>query len=91
MSEHFETNSVLPAGCVEEGRAVAAFIIMGIPAGMVEGTVAETSTEKMVKETKPGTNITRNGTEDNPAVYIEREGNNVVKKQSELYKVHDDS
>lgn len=57
---------------------------------MVEGHVAETSTEKLVKETKPGTNITRNGTEDNPAVYIEREGNNVVKKQSELYKVHDE-
>jgi hypothetical protein len=57
---------------------------------MAEGTVAEVSDEKMVRETKPGVEITRNGEPDNPAVYIERSGNNVVKKQSELFKMHDE-
>lgn len=46
------------------------------------GTVSEVSTEKMTKESA-GKTITRNGTEDNPAVFVEREDSNknpVVKK-----------
>lgn len=58
--------------------------------GMADGVVAEVSDSKMVHETKPGVNVTRNGEPDNPALYIERDGNNVVKKQSEVYKVHDE-
>jgi hypothetical protein len=59
--------------------------------GMAEGHVSEISESKMVKETKPGVNITRNGEPDNPAFFIERDGgNDVVKKQSEVYKIHDE-
>jgi Hypervirulence associated proteins TUDOR domain len=59
--------------------------------GMAEGHVSEISESKMVKETKPGVNITRKGEPDNPALFIEREGgNDVVKKQSEVYKMHDE-
>lgn len=58
--------------------------------GMAEGHVSEVSDTKMVKETKPGVDITRNGEPDNPALFIERDGNNVVKKQSEVYKMHDE-
>jgi Hypervirulence associated proteins TUDOR domain len=58
--------------------------------GMAEGHVAEVSDHKLTRETKPGVEITRNGEPDNPALYIERDGNNVVKKQSEVYKMHDE-
>lgn len=59
--------------------------------GMAEGHVAEVSESKLTKETKPGVSLTRNGEEGNPAVFIERGGKNpVVKKQSELYKMHDE-
>lgn len=59
--------------------------------GFAEGHIQDESTGKLTKETKPGVEITRNGTEDNPAFFIERgAGNPVVKKQSELYKVHDE-
>lgn len=58
---------------------------------MAEGHVAEISADKMTKETKPGSEVTRNGSPDNPALYIDRgKGNNVVKKQSEVYKMHDE-
>lgn len=57
---------------------------------MAEGFVAEAAPEKLTRETKKGVEITRNGTEDNPALFITREGgNSVVKKQSEIYKMHD--
>ena len=60
-------------------------------AGMADGHAAEISESKMTKETKPGVEITRNGEEGNPAVFVERGGKDpVVKKQSELYKVHDE-
>lgn len=58
--------------------------------GMAEGHVQEVSTDKMTRETKKGVEVTRNGDKSNPALYIERDGNNVVKKQSEVYKVHDE-
>ncbi len=59
--------------------------------GMAEGHVAEVSTEKMTHATKKGVDVTRNGEEGNPALFIERgKGNPVVKKQSEVYKMHDE-
>lgn len=61
--------------------------------GMAEGEVAEVSESKMTKETKPGVEVTRTGNAENPVVYIERENQGkypVVKKQSELYKIHGD-
>eukprot|EP00877_Chromochloris_zofingiensis_P000710 jgi/Chrzof1/1063/Cz01g38280.t1 len=54
-----------------------------------EGTVSEKSTEKLTIESK-GKQVTRNGTEDNPAFKIENPGKNpVVKKASELHKLED--
>ena len=58
---------------------------------MAEGVVAEAVPEKLTKETKKGVEVTRNGTEGNPALFITREGgNSVVRKQSEVFKVHGD-
>lgn len=56
---------------------------------MAEGVVAEAVPGKLTRETKAGVEVTRNGEGDNPALYIERRGgSSVVKKQSEVYKVH---
>ena len=52
--------------------------------GKAEGKVQEIYREKVTKEIK-GSEITRNGTEDNPAYLIEQEdGTKVLKLRSEL-------
>lgn len=52
-----------------------------------EGTAAEEFHDHVSKEIK-GKTITRNGTDDNPAFYVERGGKTgVLKKASELEKL----
>ena len=52
--------------------------------GKAEGKVQDIYREKITKEIK-GSEITRNGTEDNPAYLIEQEdGTSVLKLKSEL-------
>ncbi|KAI8824186.1 uncharacterized protein EV422DRAFT_519225 [Fimicolochytrium jonesii] len=54
-----------------------------------QGHVKEISEEKLEKTIK-GKHITRNGTEDNPALFIENDkkgGNPVVKKASEVHVI----
>lgn len=54
--------------------------------GKACGTVKEVHTEKISKTIK-GSEITRNGSEDNPAYYIEQaDGDHVLKLESELGK-----
>lgn len=54
--------------------------------GTATGTVQKTYTEKVTR-TLDGTEVTRNGTEDDPAVYIEQDdGTGVLKLASELRK-----
>eukprot|EP00775_Hariotina_reticulata_P007646 gene7646-7849_t len=57
--------------------------------GHAEGVVKEVSPEK-VTITSKGKQITRNGTEDNPAVVIDSGKNPVVKKASEVHVMGDD-
>lgn len=53
--------------------------------GAPGGTVAETKTEgELAITTKRGNKVKKNAEPDNPAVRIERSGNDVVKKASEL-------
>ncbi|CAG8977745.1 hypothetical protein HYALB_00012180 [Hymenoscyphus albidus] len=52
--------------------------------GNPSGTAAEVKPDKVSITTKRGNEVTRNGEEGNPAVHIERSGNDVVKKASEL-------
>lgn len=50
------------------------------------GTISEVHTEKVTRESK-GSEITRNGTDDNPAYVIEQEdGTEVLKLDSEVEK-----
>lgn len=50
------------------------------------GKVKSTFTQKTTRKIK-GSEVTRNGTEDNPALYIEQEdGDHVLKLQSEIQK-----
>ena len=60
--------------------------------GHIEGTVKEVHTDHVTKTLK-GKEISRNGTEDNPAYYVERgQGKTgVVKRETELEKLDDDS
>ncbi|KAK9791558.1 hypothetical protein WJX73_003045 [Symbiochloris irregularis] len=51
--------------------------------GRPGGTVSDVKGEETTIESK-GKPITKKGTEDNPAVVVERSGNNVVKRASEL-------
>lgn len=54
--------------------------------GTASGTVQSTFDEKTTRKIK-GTEVTRNGTKDDPAVYIEQDdGDNVLKLASELRK-----
>jgi hypothetical protein len=54
--------------------------------GTGEGKVAETFTRKVTRKIK-GSEITRNGSDDDPAVLIEQEdGDQVLKLSSELRK-----
>ncbi len=54
--------------------------------GTASGTVEKTYTEKVTRTLK-GTEVTRNGTEDDPALYIEQEdGDGVLKLSSEVRK-----
>ncbi|KAL0954680.1 hypothetical protein HGRIS_003629 [Hohenbuehelia grisea] len=56
--------------------------------GKPQGTVQAVNTEKTTIKSKNGNNITRDGTEDNPAVEIkQKSGNPVLKKASELNEV----
>ncbi|KAJ3056839.1 hypothetical protein HK097_003722 [Rhizophlyctis rosea] len=61
--------------------------------GHAEGVVAEIHDEKVDKTIK-GKHITRDGTEENPALFIKREGrgsgNPVLKKASEVHVLGDD-
>lgn len=51
-----------------------------------QGKVKSVFTEKTTRKIK-GTEVTRNGTEDNPALYIEQQdGDHVLKLQSETEK-----
>ena len=53
--------------------------------GSPEGTVAETKSEgEIAIKTKRGNTVKKNAEPDNPAVHIERSGNDVVKRASEL-------
>lgn len=55
--------------------------------GTAQGTVQSTFTEKTTRKIK-GTEVTRNGTQDDPALYIEQsDGDNVLKLASEVRKV----
>lgn len=60
-------------------------------AGVIEGHVEQTATEgKLKAQNKGKAAATRNASKDNPAVQVEMDdGREVVKRQSELYKVHD--
>ncbi|KAJ3018597.1 hypothetical protein HKX48_002792 [Thoreauomyces humboldtii] len=69
---------------IEEGSKVA----WNWGSGHVKGEVIEVTEGKVTKEIA-GKTISRNGTEDNPAVYIEHKGNNVLKKASELHVLDD--
>jgi hypothetical protein len=52
--------------------------------GEAEGTVKSIFPEKTTRKID-GSEITRNGTQDNPALYIENDdGNNVLKLASEI-------
>ena len=51
--------------------------------GTAEGKVKEIYREKVTKKIK-GSEITRNGTQDNPAYLIEEDGTEVLKLRSEL-------
>ena len=54
--------------------------------GTATGTVQSTFTEKTTRNIK-GSEVTRNGTKDDPALYIEQEdGDNVLKLASEVRK-----
>ncbi|KAJ3184922.1 hypothetical protein HDU85_001615 [Gaertneriomyces sp. JEL0708] len=60
--------------------------------GHPQGVVSKVSPSHM-EETIAGKTITRNGDEENPAVFVEREEkgkNPVVKKASELTKLEDE-
>ncbi|KAI8903475.1 hypothetical protein DFJ77DRAFT_469440 [Powellomyces hirtus] len=70
---------------IEEGSRVA----WNWGNGHVEGTVAQVSNDTLEKNIK-GKHITRKGTDDNPALYIERSGNNVLKKASEVHVLDED-
>lgn len=55
--------------------------------GTAEGEVVETYTTKTTKTIK-GTSITRNGTEDNKALYIKQDdGDHVLKSENEVNRV----
>jgi len=55
-------------------------------AGQPGGTVAETKTEGEIAITsKRGNKIKKNASPGNPAVHVERSGNDVVKRASELH------
>ncbi len=55
--------------------------------GWAYGKVKSTFTDKTTRKIK-GTEVTKNGTADNPALYIEQEdGDNVLKLESEVQKV----
>lgn len=57
--------------------------------GTAQGKVQETYKEKTVK-TIAGQKITRNGSEDDKALYIEQEdGSKVLKLESEVERVED--
>ena len=52
--------------------------------GTASGTIAEVHTEKVTRKTK-GSEITRNGSDDNPAYVIEQDdGTTVLKLDSEV-------
>ncbi len=52
--------------------------------GSAEGTVKTTYTRKVTRKLK-GASVTRNGTKDDPALYIEQEdGDGVLKLASEV-------
>lgn len=52
--------------------------------GTAEGKVVETHTSKVTKTIK-GSEVTRNGEEDNMALYIEQDdGDHVLKSESEV-------
>jgi len=54
--------------------------------GTASGTVQSTFAEKTTRKIK-GSEVTRNGTKEDPAVYIEQsDGDNVLKLASELRK-----
>lgn len=54
--------------------------------GRAQGKVEKTYTSKITRKIK-GTEVTKNGTEDNPAVYIEQDdGGAVLKLASEVQK-----
>jgi len=56
--------------------------------GAPGGTVAEKKTEgEIAIKSKKGNTIKKNASKDNPAVHIERSGNDVVKRVSELNEV----
>ncbi|KAK4687950.1 hypothetical protein P7C73_g2161, partial [Tremellales sp. Uapishka_1] len=53
------------------------------------GTVAEVKEGRAEVKSNKGNTIAKNGTEDDPAVVIERSGNNVVKLAHELNEVEE--
>ena len=54
--------------------------------GTAQGTVQSTFTEKTTRKIK-GNEVTREGTQDDPALYIEQsDGDNVLKLASEVRK-----
>ncbi|KNG92379.1 DUF2945 domain-containing protein [Pseudaestuariivita atlantica] len=54
--------------------------------GTAEGTVQKTYTQKITR-TLQGSEVTRNGSDDDPALYIEQEdGDGVLKLASEVRK-----
>lgn len=55
--------------------------------GQPSGKVAEVKEGTAEVKSNKGNVIKKHGDEENPAVVIEREGNNVVKKASELNEV----
>jgi len=51
--------------------------------GQASGTIKSIFPEKITR-TIDGSEVTRNGTKEDPALYIERDGNNVLKLSSEV-------
>ena len=56
-------------------------------AGQGTGTVGEIKTQGQLEIQSNGKSVKRNADPSNPAVHVEREGNDVVKRMSELTKV----
>ncbi|GHJ85576.1 hypothetical protein NliqN6_1978 [Naganishia liquefaciens] len=55
--------------------------------GQPSGKVAEVKEERAEVKSNKGNTIAKNGTPEDPAVVIERSGNNVVKRAHELNEV----